>query len=104
MLAEVRDALSLVPGAVAIDATLGDGGHAEAMLEATAPAGRVLGIDRDRDMLARAAERLTRFGDRLTTVHGNFANIAAIAAQEGFSSVQGILFDFGVASQHFDDP
>lgn len=102
LLAEVLSVMKPKPGSRFIDATLGDGGHAEALLIASAPNGRVLGIDRDTQMLSRAGERLKPFGDRITAVHGNFSDIAHIARREGFMGVDGILFDFGVASWHFD--
>src|SRR3989344_2555769 len=104
MLTEVLDALSPRPGGIFIDATLGDGGHAEAILEAISPHGRLLGIDRDQTMLLRAQKRLAHFGDRFLAVHGNFVSIAELAERHGFTGADGVLFDFGVASYHFDDP
>ena len=89
-------------GAHFIDATLGDGGHAEALLLASAPDGRLLGLDRDSSMLSRAKSRLQQFGDRFVGVHTNFVNIGDIAKREGFDDADGILFDLGVASWHFD--
>jgi len=85
-----------------IDATLGDGGHAEALLLASAPDGRLLGLDRDAAMLSRAKSRLQQFGDRFVGVHTNFVDIADTAKREGFDNADGILFDLGVASWHFD--
>ena len=56
------------PGSVMVDATLGMGGHSESVLE-RCPNARVLGIDRDREALVLAGERLARFGDRFTPIH-----------------------------------
>ena len=68
----------------------------------TAPDGMLLGIDRDPEMLERARVRLQPFGDRVITVQGSYADITAIAKTHGFLESDGILFDLGVASWHFD--
>ena len=104
MLHEAIEGLNVRPGGIYVDATLGLGGHSEAMLEAAAPDGRVLGIDRDRDALAAASERLAPFSDALTTVHGSFSEIAEICEQSEFQSVDGVLFDLGVSSMQLDSP
>ena len=65
------------------DATLGGGGHAERILEASAPDGRLVGIDRDPAALAAARARLERFGDRVTLVHGTFGDARAILERLG---------------------
>ncbi len=92
------------PGAVLVDATLGPGGHAAAMLEAVGPAGRVIGIDRDPAALTLARERLARFGDRFTALHGDHRDIAAILAGRGVTAVDGVLADLGISSVQLDDP
>ncbi|MFY9585924.1 MAG: 16S rRNA (cytosine(1402)-N(4))-methyltransferase RsmH [Actinomycetota bacterium] len=89
---------------VVVDATLGAGGHAERLLDAMGPGGKLLGVDRDPDALRRAGERLARFGDRVRLVHGNFDDIAELVGAEGFDVVAGVLWDLGVSSMHFDDP
>jgi 16S rRNA (cytosine1402-N4)-methyltransferase len=104
MLHEAIEGLNVRPGGIYVDATLGLGGHSEAMLEAAAPDGRVLGIDRDRDALAAASERLAPFGDALTTAHGSFSEIAEICEQSKFQPVDGVLFDLGVSSMQLDSP
>lgn len=90
------------PGAVLVDATLGMGGHAEALLEAC-PAARVIGLDRDEEALALAGERLSRFGDRFEGVHAVYDDIATVLAQHAEGTAMGILFDLGVSSLQLDE-
>lgn len=92
------------PGGTYIDATVGGGGHAEAILEASAPDGRLLGMDTDPDALRRAQRRLHRFGHRVVLVRGNFGNLAAIARRRGFEPADGILMDLGVSADQLADP
>ncbi len=98
LLHETVDGLGLQPGAWVIDGTLGAGGHSEAILEATSPDGRLLGLDRDREAIARTQRRLTSFGGRVTLRHGSFGEIGAIAHEAGFVGVQGVLLDLGISS------
>lgn len=86
-----------------LDATLGDGGHAEALLEAE-PGARVFGCDRDPAALAAARVRLERFGDRVTLAHATFREIPARAAGLGERPFAGALFDLGLSSRQIDDP
>lgn len=90
-------------GGVFVDATLGLGGHAEALLEA-APDALLVGIDRDPQARAIAAERLERFGERVSIVAGNFADLGTILAARGQRKVAGILVDLGVSSLQLDRP
>jgi 16S rRNA (cytosine1402-N4)-methyltransferase len=105
MLDEVLGFLRPSAGGLYIDGTLGGGGHTAAILEQSAPNGRVLGIDADSQALARVGERLAEFVDngRLVLVHGNFADMARITEQAGFSSVQGVLLDLGFSSDQMDN-
>ena len=89
-------------GAIAIDATLGMGGHTEALLERF-PGLTVIGFDRDTDALAIATKRLERFGARLIPVHAVYDSITAVLAARGISRVDGILFDLGVSSLQLDE-
>ena len=89
---------------VVVDATLGAGGHAERLLDAMGPGGKLFGIDRDADALSRARDRLARFGDRVRLAHGNFDDLADLVRAEGWDLVAGVLYDLGVSSMHFDDP
>lgn len=104
LLDEVLAALSLYPGARIIDGTLGAGGHTEAILDATAPDGRVLGFDRDEDALQTALARLGRYGDRVVGVHASYALMGQIAPARGFEMVDGILLDLGYSSLQIEDP
>jgi 16S rRNA (cytosine1402-N4)-methyltransferase len=87
--------------AVVVDCTLGMGGHAEALLEAT-PA-RLVGIDRDPEALRRSTARLSSYSDRTTFVHAVYDELPAVLADLGLDTVQGILFDLGVSSLQLDE-
>jgi 16S rRNA (cytosine1402-N4)-methyltransferase len=86
------------PGGVLVDATLGMGGHAEALLEATEA--RLVGIDRDPEALRRAGERLARYGDRVRLVHAVYDALPEVLDGE---RVDGVLFDLGVSSPQLDE-
>jgi 16S rRNA (cytosine1402-N4)-methyltransferase len=88
-------------GAVLVDATLGLGGHSEALLGQCALA-RVVGIDRDPDALRRAGERLAPFGDRFTAVHATYDAIPEVLEELGLGHADGVLFDLGVSSMQLD--
>lgn len=98
LLAEAIAGLEITAGDRYLDATLGGGGHARAIL-AAAPDVRLTAIDRDAFALEAAGARLAEFGDRVEFWRGNFADFAAPAATYG-----GILADLGVSSPQFDDP
>ncbi|QIK66898.1 16S rRNA (cytosine(1402)-N(4))-methyltransferase RsmH [Nocardioides sp. HDW12B] len=89
------------PGSVLVDATLGLGGHTEAVLD-RCPQARVIGIDRDPQALARTGERLAAYGERLTCVHAVYDEIADVLADQGLAHVDGVLFDLGVSSMQLD--
>ena len=88
--------------AVVVDATLGMGGHTEAMLERF-PKLHVIGIDRDTQALALAGERLAAFQDRTDLVHAVYDEIADVVQDLGFESIDGALFDLGVSSMQLDE-
>jgi 16S rRNA (cytosine1402-N4)-methyltransferase len=90
-------------GSLQIDATVGGGGHTERILEASDPDGRLLGIDADGAAIARVAQRLGRFGDRLVLRQANFRELAAVAPDAGFGAVDGLLFDLGLSSFQLAD-
>lgn len=102
LLSAVLDLLPVTPGAVIVDATMGAGGHAAALLAEAGPAGRLLGIDQDAEALALAAARLAEFGDRVTLVHGRFDALTALASAADISAADVILMDLGVSSMHLD--
>jgi len=87
-----------------VDATLGGGGHARALLERIQPGGRLLGIDRDPEAIARVREALAGFDPAPVLVHANFADLEAVAAAAGFEAVDGVLFDLGLSSYQLDTP
>ncbi len=86
-----------------LDATLGLGGHAERILAASSPGGRLLGIDRDPRARTLAGERLRRFGDRARIVAGDFGEAASLADAVGLGPFDGVLADLGVSSLQLDD-
>ena len=94
--------LKLKPGGVIVDGTLGGGGHAEAILNHTAPDGVLVGFDLDPDALAAAGRSLTGFGDRVRYVHASFRDLASALAELGIDRVDGVLFDLGVSSFQLD--
>lgn len=90
------------PGAVYVDATLGMGGHALAVLEAC-PEARVVGIDRDTEALDLARERLAAHADRITLVHAVYDEFASVVSSLGLHTVDATLFDLGVSSLQLDE-
>ena len=95
-------AISTHANPVVIDATLGLGGHTEALLNKF-PHLVVIGIDRDTQAIEIATERLSRFGQRFISHHSIFDRISDVAKEHGYSHVQGILFDLGVSSLQLDN-
>ncbi|MCB0154451.1 MAG: 16S rRNA (cytosine(1402)-N(4))-methyltransferase RsmH [Anaerolineae bacterium] len=104
LLDETITALLPQPGGVYIDGTVGAGGHAEAILRASAPNGRLVGFDQDQQALAISAGRLATFGDRVTLYHANFDQLEQVAKQINIPPVDGILLDLGVSSMQLDQP
>jgi 16S rRNA (cytosine1402-N4)-methyltransferase len=99
---EAVDALAPHAGGLYCDATLGGAGHAERILDRSDPDGRLLGVDRDPMALAAAGQRLQRFGDRVTLVHGAFGELPAILQRLGVELLDGVLVDLGVSSPQLD--
>jgi len=99
MLKEVIKYLNAEEGGIFIDATLGGGGHTEAILKAN-PKNRVIAIDRDEEAIERALKRLEPYGDRLSVYHANFSQIGEVLEAEGVDRVDGVLFDLGVSHFH----
>jgi 16S rRNA (cytosine1402-N4)-methyltransferase len=104
MLDEVLFWLAPRPGGIYVDATVGGGGHAEAILERISPGGRVIGLDCDEVAVEAATSRLRRFGEAAVIVRANFAAITEVLARQGLDGVDGVLFDLGASSMQFDDP
>lgn len=103
MVPQVLEVLAVHPGGSYVDATVGLGGHAEAILEA-APGGRLLGLDQDPAALEVARARLARFGGGAVLAHGNFRELDKHARNAGFAAVDGVLMDLGVSSMQLDTP
>jgi 16S rRNA (cytosine1402-N4)-methyltransferase len=102
MVQEVLSGLDVTRGGSYCDATVGFGGHAQAILDATAPAGRLAGIDRDLEALTSARGRLRSYGDRVSLCHGNFADVVDILRDLGMIPVDGLLVDLGISSSQID--
>lgn len=91
-------------GGFFIDATVGAGGHAHAILSAAGPQARLLAIDQDKTALPLARERLAPFAPRVTFLHANFASLLPLARAHGASEVTAILLDLGLSSMQLDHP
>lgn len=99
LLAESLQLLTVTAGGTYVDGTVGEGGHAQGILEASGPNGLVLGIDRDPRSLSVARRRLDRYGSRVVLVHGNYADMRRIATDHGIAEADGILLDLGFSSR-----
>jgi len=102
LLREAIEFLNVRPEGFYIDATVGAGGHSEAIAEGLST-GRLLGIDRDPLALIAARENLARFGEKVTLVHGNFADIDRLQAEAAFPPADGVLADLGLSSMQLAD-
>jgi 16S rRNA (cytosine1402-N4)-methyltransferase len=99
---EAVELLSVKRGGVYVDATVGNGGHAELILRAAGPEGRLIGIDRDEEALRRAEERLRQWTDQCIFVHQNFAQLTNVANRYAALGVDGIIIDLGVSSEQLE--
>lgn len=101
---EVLAGLQPKPEGMYLDCTVGGGGHAAAILQAAGPPSRLLGIDRDPEVITVATDRLRVFGDRVRLIRGDYRELPSLVSvlhPEGFD---GIVFDLGVSSLQLDDP
>jgi 16S rRNA (cytosine1402-N4)-methyltransferase len=101
LLAETLELLAVRPGGLWVDGTVGLGGHAAALLRASAPDGRLLGLDRDTETLERARTALGGFGDRVRLDAGDYREIPQRLGEE---RADGVLLDLGISSAQLDDP
>ncbi len=101
---EVLMYLAPRPGALSVDATVAEGGHADALLRRIIPAGRLIGLDRDASVLPRAEERLRAFGQNVTLHQANFDGLDQVLDSLGVGLVDGVLFDLGVSSWQLLEP
>ncbi len=102
MVDRVVELFAAVPPGVHVDATLGDGGHAAAVLAAN-PDLELLGIDRDPDAIAASTARLAPFGDRVTVRQARFDQLGDVTEDLGLSEVSSVLFDLGVSSRQVNE-
>jgi len=103
LLKECMELLNPQSGATYVDGTLGLGGHTEAILQQSSPAGKVIGFDWDAEAIEKSSKRLEEFGERLTIVRRNFSEICQGLAETGIETVDGILIDIGLSSLQLDN-
>lgn len=101
---ETLERMSPHDGGIYLDVTVGEGGHALAILDRSAPGGRLIGIDRDPRSLVRAEQRLSQYGNRFIPVHGNYSQMGDICRANGISQADGVLMDLGFSSRHIESP
>jgi 16S rRNA (cytosine1402-N4)-methyltransferase len=95
--------LSPKSGKIYFDGTLGGGGHSEAILELSAPDGRLIAVDKDGDSIAYAQARLRQYGDRATLVRDDFKNCLNILDKLKIEKLDGAILDLGISSRQIDD-
>jgi len=103
LLQEAVLGLNLSSGDNVIDATVGGGGHAKAILEKTYPDGKLLGVDWDKMAIEMASEALKDFGNRAILKQGNYSDIKKIVYESGFSEIRAVLLDLGASCDQFKD-
>lgn len=101
---EVVDFLRCGEGGIFVDCTVGDGGHAEAILRSAPSDARLIGLDRDERAVDAASRRLSSYGDRVTVLHANFRSLDSVLDRLRVTGVDGILFDLGMSSRQLEDP
>jgi 16S rRNA (cytosine1402-N4)-methyltransferase len=99
---EVIAYLRCPQGGTFVDATVGEGGHTQEILKAS-PKNRVIGIDWDQEIIERAKERLAQYGERVTLIHDDFVHLPQILQDLQIERVDGLLFDLGISSFHFEE-
>lgn len=100
---EVLEYLRPVSGGIYVDGTLGLGGHARQILEASSPTGRVIGLEWDEQALAISRKRLAGFGKRVQIIRSSYADLADVLQREGLMHVNGLMLDLGVSSLQLDE-
>ena len=101
---EVLDTLNLFPGGLYVDGTVGAGGHAQGILKAISPEGKLLGLDRDPAALEIAENRLAEFGNRVVLIHSSYSRLKSHLNNLSWKTVDGILLDLGLSSMQLDNP
>ena len=103
MLEEVIEGLDIKPDGIYVDGTLGGGGHSYEIAKRLVSGGRLIGIDQDEAAIKAAGARLSGFGDRVTIVRSNYAQMVSVLQSLGIEQVDGILLDLGVSSHQLDN-
>ena len=103
MLDEVIEGLDIKPDGIYVDGTLGGGGHSYEIAKRLVSGGRLIGIDQDEAAIKAAGARLSGFGDRVTIVRSNYAQMVSVLQSLGIEQVDGILLDLGVSSHQLDN-
>jgi 16S rRNA (cytosine1402-N4)-methyltransferase len=101
---EVLDTLNPIPGGLYVDGTVGAGGHAQGILKAISPGGKLLGLDRDPAALEIAESRLAEFGNQVVLIHSSYSRLKSHLNNLNWKTVDGILLDLGLSSMQLDNP
>lgn len=104
MTRELLEWLRPRPNGIYVDGTLGSGGHTEAVLKVSSPSGRLIGLDRDGEVVNRALDRFKPWGNRVDLVQGRFSAMEETAGRLGVSGVDGVFLDLGWSSDQMEDP
>ncbi len=103
LLEETVDSLGVKPDGIYVDCTLGGAGHSNLIASKLGEKGRLIGIDRDEYAIGKAKERLAKYKDIVTLLHGNFVDAAAMLEEIGITKVDGVIADLGVSSFQLDN-
>jgi 16S rRNA (cytosine1402-N4)-methyltransferase len=101
---EIIHALRPQTDGIFVDGTVGAGGHASGLLEASSPGGRLLGLDLDPQAIAIAGQKLAPYGERVILVQASYRTLAEQVQRQGWEAVDGVLLDLGVSSMQIDNP
>jgi 16S rRNA (cytosine1402-N4)-methyltransferase len=104
MVLEVVEGLNVIRNGVYVDGTVGEGGHAQHILEHIGPEGLFIGLDRDREVLEISKKRLEAYGHRVELIHENYAHLENVLKRLHITRVSGILLDLGYSSYQMDNP
>ena len=103
LLEETVESLGIKPDGIYVDCTLGGAGHSNLIASKLSEKGRLIGIDRDEYALEKARERLSKYGDIVTLLHGNFVDAPKMLEEMGINEIDGVIADLGVSSFQLDN-
>ena len=103
LLEETVDSLNVKPDGIYVDCTLGGAGHSNLIASKLSKGGRLIGIDRDEYAIGKAKERLEKYGDIVTLLHGNFVDAPKMLEEIGITQIDGVIADLGVSSFQLDN-